>query len=219
MYLRVLLKHPRTRLRSETAFLSLLVLLGVLGGPAFGLAQDAAITLAWLPNTEPDLAGYTVYYGRSSGIYEHVFDAGANTQVTISGLKAGTRYYFVVTAYDTYGNESRPSKEVSWVAGSKVAVPEALAIFGNHPNPFVTDTKIRFNVPQRGVVKVDIVDVLGRHVRSLANTSLPAGTHELAWDGRDESGLPVPSGVYLVVVRENGLVATHLLTILRKPQQ
>ncbi len=218
MNLRVSPENPLAKHRPEGRAVLTFVLAFLLG-PALLLAQEASVTLAWLPNTEPDLAGYTVYYGRASGVYEHVVDAGASNRITISGLESGTRYYFVVTAYDTYGNESRPSEEVSWVAGSKVPVPEALAIFGNHPNPLVADTKIRFNVPQRGIVKVDVLDVLGRHVRSLANTALPAGTHELVWDGRDGKGFPVPSGTYVVVVREDAALAAHLLTVLRKTPQ
>ena len=186
-------------------------------GPDPVWAQEASVTLAWLPNSEPDLAGYTVYYGRASGIYEHVLDAGLNTRVTISGLQPGTRYYFVVTAYDAYGNESRPSDEVSWVAGSKVPVPDALVVFGNHPNPFVEKTTIHFNLPQRGEVRVEIVDVLGRHVRTLQNGTLPAGRHELTWDARDDRGLPVPSGTYLTVVRERDVVAARAVTVVRTP--
>ena len=188
-------------------------------GPDPVWAQEASITLAWLPNDEPDLAGYTVYYGQASGVYEHVLDAGLGTRVTISGLEPGTRYYFVVTAYDAYGNESRPSDEVSWVAGSRVPVPDALVVFGNRPNPFAGKTTIHFNLPQRGNVKVEIVDVLGRRVRTLLNGALPAGRHELTWDARDDRGLPVPSGTYLAVVRERGVVAARAVTLVRTPSR
>ncbi len=74
------------------------------------LAGDA--TLTWVPNAEADLAGYHVYYGTAAGTYSAVTDAGNTTTYTVTGLGVGT-YYFAVTAYDTAGNESGASNEVS----------------------------------------------------------------------------------------------------------
>ena len=73
----------------------------------------SALTLAWDPNTEPDLAGYKVYYGTQPGIYGSVLDVGNVTQYTVTGLEPETRYYFSLTAYDTSRNESGFSAEVS----------------------------------------------------------------------------------------------------------
>ncbi|MBI3606761.1 MAG: fibronectin type III domain-containing protein [Nitrospirae bacterium] len=68
--------------------------------------------LAWDPNTEPDLAGYKVHYGTAPGTYSVVSDVGDVTTLTVTGLGPGT-YYLAVTAYDTSGNESAASNEVS----------------------------------------------------------------------------------------------------------
>lgn len=70
------------------------------------------VTLSWDPNTEPDLAGYKVYYGTSSRNYTETIDVGNTTTYQITGLSEGT-YYFAVTAYDTSNNESDFSEEVS----------------------------------------------------------------------------------------------------------
>lgn len=72
--------------------------------PAHGAAS--ALTLAWDPNGEPDLAGYKVYYGTQSGIYDFVVDVGNVTHFTVNDLERDTRYYFAVTAYDSSWNES-----------------------------------------------------------------------------------------------------------------
>ena len=69
----------------------------------------------WDPNTEPDLAGYKVYYGTSSRSYSVVVDVGNVTSFRIDDLTEGVRYFFAVTAYDTAGNESDFSEEVSTV--------------------------------------------------------------------------------------------------------
>jgi hypothetical protein len=77
-------------------------------------ADAASVTLAWDPNTEPDIAGYKLCYGTVKGAYEFAIDVGNQTTYTISGFVEGVDYYFVVTAYNAYGLESDFSDEVSY---------------------------------------------------------------------------------------------------------
>ena len=72
------------------------------------------VTLAWDPNPESDLAGYILYWGRSSGNYRDAVDIGNETEYTIYGLNKGQTYYFAATAYDIYDNESDYSNEVAY---------------------------------------------------------------------------------------------------------
>ena len=76
--------------------------------------HSAQVTLAWDANTSAGLAGYKVHYGSSSGSYPSVIDVGNNTTYTVSNLQNGTTYYFAVTDYDTSGNESGCSNQVSY---------------------------------------------------------------------------------------------------------
>lgn len=78
-------------------------------------ATSGAATLNWLANAEPDLAGYKIYRGTASGSYgSPVAVLGSTvTSHTLSALQSGTTYFFVITAYDTAGNESSYSNEVS----------------------------------------------------------------------------------------------------------
>ncbi|MFB3924900.1 MAG: malectin domain-containing carbohydrate-binding protein [Syntrophales bacterium] len=78
------------------------------------VAHSADVTLAWDANSESDLAGYKVYYGTSSRNYSSRIDVGNWTGCTISGLSAGSTYYFAATAYDTGGLESEYCAEVSY---------------------------------------------------------------------------------------------------------
>jgi hypothetical protein len=77
---------------------------------------SAQMTLAWDPNTEPDLGGYKVYYGPSSGTYVVPLNVGDVTNYTLTGLTEGQVYYAAVTACDQSGNESAYSDEVSGAA-------------------------------------------------------------------------------------------------------
>ena len=76
-------------------------------------AHSAQLNLAWDPNTEPELAGYKLYYGQSSGRYDSTVDVGNQIAYTLSGLEEGRTYYVAVTAYDADHSESAFSNELS----------------------------------------------------------------------------------------------------------
>lgn len=75
------------------------------------------------------------------------------------------------------------------------------------PNPFNPSTEIRFTMPADGFVSVTVHDVRGRSVRALAEGERSAGDHRVTFNGRDDGGRILPSGVYLVRVQSSGLVS------------
>jgi len=77
-------------------------------------AFAASVDLAWDPNTEPELAGYKIHWGSSSGNYTSSKDVGKTTTCTISGVEEGKTYYFAATAYDGQNNESGYSNQVTF---------------------------------------------------------------------------------------------------------
>jgi hypothetical protein len=79
-----------------------------------GSAYSAQVTLAWDPNTEPDVAGYRIYYGLESDPYSNRIDVGNQISYTVASLAEGKTYYFAATAYDQEGNESDFSDEVAF---------------------------------------------------------------------------------------------------------
>lgn len=86
-------------------------------GPTIQQGNPNSATLTWDANSELDLAGYRVYYGTTPGVYIQAKGEGINvgntTTYQVIDLQVGTQYYFAVTAYDTLGNESDYSDEVS----------------------------------------------------------------------------------------------------------
>ena len=81
-----------------------------------GVAQAATLGVAWAPSAgTPAPTGYRIYYGTVSGTYTGSLDVVLNLYGQITGLTAGTTYYFIVKAYNAQG-ESVPSAEVSAVA-------------------------------------------------------------------------------------------------------
>jgi hypothetical protein len=74
----------------------------------------ASLKLAWDPSPDTSVTGYRLYYGTSGGSYANVVDAGNRTDYTVTGLDAGTTYYFAATAYTGSGGESTFSNEASY---------------------------------------------------------------------------------------------------------
>jgi hypothetical protein len=87
---------------------------------SISVVHGGSASLSWVAPTEnadgsplTDLAGYRVWYGSMSGHYDRVLDVGPTTRATISNLPPGQQFFFAATAYDTSGNESTYSNEVS----------------------------------------------------------------------------------------------------------
>jgi hypothetical protein len=97
-------------------------------------AETAAITLAWDATSEPDVAGYNVYWGTASGVYARFDDAYHQTTEELTNLEVGVQYYFAVTAYNEEGIESDFSAEVSAIIGEPSPTPTAT------PTPTSTPT-------------------------------------------------------------------------------
>jgi hypothetical protein len=75
-------------------------------------------------------------------------------------------------------------------------LPKEFALYQNYPNPFNPSTTISFALPTSELVKISIYDILGREVKTLINKTMQAGIKKVEWDGRNNRGNPVPSGMY-----------------------
>lgn len=82
-----------------------------------------------------------------------------------------------------------------------VALPQKTELFPPYPNPANPGATIRYTLRASSHVKLEIYDLLVQRVRKLFNEEKPAGTVMIDWDGRNDQGLPLSSGIYLVHLR------------------
>ena len=78
-----------------------------------------------------------------------------------------------------------------------VELPKRIELAQNYPNPFNPSTSIKFGLPDEGKVKLVIYNILGQKVRELINESRPAGYHTAVWNGKNDLGQEVASGLYI----------------------
>ncbi len=136
---------------------------------------------------------------------------GLAVVLTVSGAPAEAKTTIPLTFRDAAGMVWTHSLPVT-VAASK-PTPDALT--GNAPNPFNPSTTISFSLAERRETSLVVYDALGRTVRTLANGPLPAGKHTIRWDGRDDTGRMVSSGVYICRMRAGAFEKSIKMTFMR----
>lgn len=94
-------------------------------------------------------------------------------------------------------------------------LPARFALARNYPNPFNPETVIPFTLRTPAEVVLEVYDVLGRQVATLARASLRAGTYEVRWDGTNDAGVAVAGGVYLYRLRAGTFEAAHAMVLLK----
>jgi pimeloyl-ACP methyl ester carboxylesterase len=95
------------------------------------------------------------------------------------------------------------------------ALPSVFVLDQNHPNPFNSDTVIRFDLPQAGEVALVLYNLVGQQVATLVQEAREAGAHAVLWNGEDEHGRALASGVYLYRLRTGSQEQTRKLLLLR----
>ncbi|MCK4537226.1 MAG: T9SS type A sorting domain-containing protein, partial [Candidatus Krumholzibacteria bacterium] len=94
-------------------------------------------------------------------------------------------------------------------------VPAKYALMQNYPNPFNPTTRIQFNLPGKGQVSLKIYNVAGQLVRSLTNEVWEAGSHTIDWNGKNDLGSSVASGVYFYKIEAGEFQSTKKMVLLR----
>ena len=96
-----------------------------------------------------------------------------------------------------------------------INLPEQVQLYPNYPNPFNPITNIAFSLAKYSLVDLKIVDINGRQIRQLLNNDFAAGRHGVSWNGTNDLGVSVGSGIYFTVLRAEGKVISQKLSLIR----
>lgn len=171
--------------------------------------RDGSTALHWLPNAEPDLAGYRLYRGTTPGFTPGPASWVAALADTGHVDAGGSYFYYKLTAVDLHGNEGAPAAVTPLAVDVLPVEMTAAACWAQAvPNPARGDTQIRLHLPQARQVTLLVFDARGRQVRRLERGNLAAGWHAILWDGNDGHGRAVGAGLYHYRLSAGGTVLT-----------
>ncbi len=164
---------------------------------------NATVHLGWLLSTAKDVDHFAIYKGTTPDFDPHAGDPLAkitDTSYVDQAVQSGNTYYYYVTAVDFSGNESPLSSRLEVVVSGvkdKGGIPTEFALAQNFPNPFNPWTQIGYQLPAESHVKITIYNTLGVEVATIVDKEQQAGYYNVTWDGRDNKGQTVGSGLYL----------------------
>jgi hypothetical protein len=178
---------------------------------------NGIVELVWsLPAS--DVYRYDLYRGEAADDTPEKFvriatdlaaDVQGQIQLTDNDVEMGRRYVYKL---------ERSERTNEYILSDRIYIPISRGeLYQNYPNPFNPSTRIEFLVPEGGAQNVTLViyDVSGARVRTLVNSPMNPGRYISEWDGRNDLGNPVGSGVYFYQIRQKGFSDTKKMLLLK----
>jgi methionine-rich copper-binding protein CopC len=101
------------------------------------------------------------------------------------------------------------------LSGAIDNLPTEYALAQNYPNPFNPTTEIHYDLPKAGRVELAVFNILGQQVTSLVSGEMPAGKHQVTWDGTDSDGGSVASGIYFYRISTGSFSESKKMMLLK----
>jgi hypothetical protein len=177
------------------------------------------VVLRWNKNPESDIEYYAVYRDTLPGFMPSLdnflqFVSAADT-VFIEPYAAGRYYRISAVDSSMYGSGYSNDVEPIPSAAGDHQIPFTFDLAQNVPNPFNPTTLIAYEIGRTGPVALVIYDVEGRVVRRLVEEVQTAGSYREVWNGRNQAGVTVSSGVYFYKLRAGDQVRTRKMVLLK----
>ncbi len=188
------------------------------GDLSYSLARhpDARVVYTWNRDTSSFYPGMLDYLFYTSSVIHlasgYVLDTRTMSSSTLSA--------YGLNPNDTTDASDHAPRVGDFALNAATPAPPVLArgtrLLPNAPNPFNPRTTLRFTLDRPGRVRLEIIDSRGRRVRRLLDAGLSAGEHQMVWNGLDDAGRAVSSGVYrMVLTEENGTRQSRPMVLAR----
>nr|MBN2276555.1 T9SS type A sorting domain-containing protein [candidate division Zixibacteria bacterium] len=188
---------------------------------AFGADSSAVLDIyAAVSDAESDdsLIYYAFSASNDSLLRDFSYETGLLTLTASAGYSGEVYLYIAITdpdtaiAHDTIVVTVEPFLDVN---DNAELIPERYALNQNYPNPFNPITIIGYSVPTRSVVNITVFDLLGRQVITLVDETRGPGTYTVEWNGSDQSGYPVASGLYFYCMKSGDYIEKRKMILLK----
>ncbi len=167
------------------------------------------------------LQGFNIYRGTDASSMSLHMTMGSDMYSVLdtTDMVAGTTYYYAIAAVYNVG-EAPMSDTVSATytavnVEDGLGVPQVFALDQNYPNPFNPTTTIQYQLPKAATVHIAIYNMLGQQVRTLVNKDQTAGYYKAIWDGKNDAGLQVSTGMYFYRIKAGEFTKTHKMLMLK----
>ena len=171
------------------------------------------VLVTWDPITDcRDLSSYSVY--RDGVIVDSLI---TSTMYVDPGLPSGDYIYNITAVYDGDWESDWSVDAPVTVTGTtnNILIPVRTELSGNYPNPFNPTTTIKFSLKEDSDVSIMIYNIKGAVVRTLIDGEMNKAYHEIIWDGKDNTGKQVGSGVYFYKMKAEKYTATKKMILMK----
>lgn len=138
-------------------------------------------------------------------------ETGVSPNITVLAVSGGSPQLSDVAVFSVAVDGGTTTA----VAEEATTTPNGYVLDQNYPNPFNPETQIRFHLPVTSHVVVKVFNTQGQEIRQLVDLQYETGSHTLTWDGRDNTGRPVASGVYFYQLRAGDFALVRKMNLLR----
>ncbi len=186
--------------------------------------QTTSPTLSWIlpTNSESPLTYYLEISNNPNMDKARKFMDLKDLLFEVNRLSDKKEYFWRVRSRNDKGVYSKFSDIASFITDNNLtglkntdALPAEFIVEQNYPNPFNPSTTIKYGIPKSVYVSVKIYDILGQEVKSLVESEKGAGTYEIIWNGNDNSGSKVSSGLYIVRVAAGKQIITKKMVLMK----
>ena len=179
----------------------------------YGELKDDVVLLSWSVSASSPFDGFNVYRSPSteeefSRLNDEIIPAELGTSFEDGTALPGHSYLYRIGAVSKEGETYSQSFSIT-------LPPKPTTLYQNYPNPFNPSTNITFYLPKQQHVTVAIYDVKGGKIRTLVEGATSVGRHVIQWDGRNDNGGQVGSGVYYYRLKAGKDILTKKLVIVR----
>ena len=200
-------------------------------------AWEESITFAWKPSNdrEGSTVNYSIFFDKGlDPLYWHIFDACEDAENTctiplhrmknylhIEGLSSVSGVWDVLASdgvsntYSSNGPFKLTIDASSVSTADEASLPMDFALHSNFPNPFNPTTTIKYDLPENASVSLMIYDIMGREIRHLVNDTQKAGFKAIMWDGTNNYGHQVGTGMYLYQIKAGSFVQTRKMILMK----
>jgi len=155
------------------------------------------------------------HFKPNGALYPPVWPLPEDLSYTNTAMQSAGMDGFALGDLNWFPTQKEAWKLTGVVKDPGSLTPDTYSLSEAYPNPFNPETNIKFNIAKSGTVRLVVYNILGQKVRTLLNDEVTAGQYTAKWDGRDEYGMSVSSGVYFFQLESGSFNMTKKMVLMK----